>query len=291
MIVIIESGATKTELRCILRSGKMFEFRLGGINLASSDEAYLCDLIDDMASSVRELGEHADAIYMYAAGMVGGGMVSGGEIAVRERFKQHFPQGEIHMMSDIQGAAESVLGDEPGIALILGTGSGCCEYDGHSIIRKIYSGGYVLGDEGGAAALGRNFLADYIKGLLPDTVSNAFSIRYASGYEDIVGNIYKGTSPATYLGSFAPFILSFYSKDDYVKRLVDNNFKAFFERSVTRLWREGLKIGVVGSFGAACRDIVARISGDYGMKITRYVTSPVETLAMRHLKKMCDDDE
>ncbi len=97
-----------------------------------------------------------------------------------------------------------------GIAVILGTGSNGSENDGGKIVRNVRSGGFILGDEGGGASLGRQFMSDFLKGLVPQKLADEFASEYEVDYLSLVQNVYKGPAPARYLSSFAPFISSHY---------------------------------------------------------------------------------
>ena len=167
-------------------------------------------------------------------------------------------------------------------AVILGTGSNTCEYDGNKIVRKVSSGGFILGDEGSAASLGRAFISDYIKGLVPECVARAFEEKYDMSYPEIVRNVYRGNSPSGYLGHFAPDILSYYGTDYYMQNLVDENFRLFFARCIKPFNAGNLPVGVVGGFGYACRDILTALGAQDGITFSTFLASPSEALIKYH---------
>ena len=133
-----------------------------------------------------------------------------------------------------------------------------------------------------AATLGRLFIADFLKGLVPAHIAENLAERYETSYETIVENVYRSTgSPSAYLGSFAPFIMEHY-EDPYIKELVDGNFRAFFRRSVKQYDYPTHPVGIVGGFGYALKDIICRIADEEGVRISRFLPQPIEGLVEYH---------
>ena len=189
------------------------------------------------------------------------------------------------VQTDLIGAARAACGHEPGIAAILGTGSNSCQFDGNSIVRRVYSSGFILGDEGSAATLGKLFISDFLKGFVPEAVAKDFARRFPSDYATIVENVYRNPdSPSSYLGSFAPFILEHYD-DSYIKELVDGNFRAFIRRSIKQYDYQRYPVGVIGGFGYALRDIFTRIAAEEGIRISCFYPAPVEGLIKYHTEQ------
>lgn len=264
MKLIVDCGATKTDWA--LAGGKTV--RTPGFNLAHTPADRLDAILKEAAQKV---GPGISRIHFYAAGLVGEPPVD---------LARWFPGAAIEYASDMLGAARAVCGRTPGIAAIVGTGANTCQYDGSRIARKIDCGGFILGDEGSASVLGRLFITDYIKGLVPESLSAAFTREFRADYPTLVKNVYGGGAPARYLGGFAPFLLSHYDSDEYVKELVDKNFRAFFERTVCRYDR--LPVGIVGGFGYACREILLRIGREYDIENITILASPLEGLLKYH---------
>ena len=223
-----------------------------------------------------------DEVHLYAAGLFPSEEQDSPYQILRNTLERNFPDAEIHLEIDLLAAARAVCGHEAGIALILGTGSNTCEYDGEKIVRKVSSGGFILGDEGSASALGRAFIADYIKGLVPGCIARAFEEKYDMSYPEIVHNVYRGKSPAGYLGRFAPDILSYYGTDYYMQNLVDENFRLFIARCIKPINSGNLPVGVVGGFGYACRDILTALGAQDGVRFSTFLASPSEALIKFH---------
>ena len=261
--LIIDCGATKADW--VIAGGK--SVRTPGFNLAHTPGEKLDAILADAASQLGPV----DCIHFYAAGLVAKSPVDLG---------RWFPGATVEYASDMLGAARAVCGRAPGIAAIVGTGANTCQYDGREITRKVNCGGFIIGDEGSASVLGRLFITDYLKGFVPQSLSQAFAREFQADYPTIVKNVYSGLAPARYLGGFAPFLLSHYSTEEYVKNLVDNNFRGFFERAVGQYDR--LPLGIVGGFGYACREILTRVGREYDIQISTIAASPLEGLLKYH---------
>lgn len=286
MVLIIESGATKTDW-CVVdgSTGPVF-VKAGGINLATMSEEAVETAVNqafEVLGTKGFLGK-VDDIHFYAAGLVSSGDEKVPALAQRldKVFRSIFPDAAIEYASDLLAAARSVCGHSPGIAAILGTGSNSCLFDGEKVVRNVRSGGFILGDEGGGARLGKLFMSDFIKGLVPEPVASEFGRDFKVDYMTVVENVYKGGSPAGYLGSFAPWIMERYSYSEYVKSLVDSNFRDFFERVAGQYDTESYPVGIVGGFGFAYKDILLKVAEPYGVRFSAIIPSPSEGLVRYH---------
>ena len=263
MKLIVDCGATKADW--LLEGGKSFRTR--GLNLAHTPAADVKAILDDAAA---EVGPGVTQVHFYAAGLVGESPVDLG---------RWFPGAEIEYASDMVAAARAVCGKKPGVAAIIGTGANTCQWDGVGIVRKVNSGGFIIGDEGSASVLGKLFVTDFLKGCVPEALAEEFAGRFEADYGSIVHGVYGAPAPARYLGGFAPFLLEHYA-DPYVKDLVDGNFRRFVERTVLKYDR--LPVGVVGGFGCACRGILEEIGKEYGVDFKTFISSPAEGLRKYH---------
>ena len=264
-ILIVESGATKTDWCLVGPGGVVERLQTPGMNLSTiSSEAN--------SAVFAEAVEHfsgVDEVHFFAAGLL--------EFPAQLDcvFQERFPKARCEYASDLVAAARAACGHAPGLAAILGTGSNTCHYDGEKIVRNIHGGGFIIGDEGSAAALGRMFLSDLVKDLVPEEIADAFAARYEADYASVVRNVYKNPAPSRYLGSLAPFILE-HRGNAYVDALIDRNFRDLVERTLVRY--ERLHVGVVGGFGCACRADLERLGTEYGLTFSRFIPSPMEGL-------------
>jgi N-acetylglucosamine kinase-like BadF-type ATPase len=276
MKIIVECGATKSDWRLISPDGKQAGRKLlPGINVST---ASMERNMETIASGMEEFAAaRPDGVYFYTAGIVTPEVRSRLEAAIRA----YSNPSEVEICTDLVAAARAVCGREPGIVAIVGTGSNTCFYDGREVSQAVRSGGYIIGDEGGGAVLGKLFLADLIKGLVPDEVARDFASRYDASYEGIVAGVYRSEAPAGFLGSFAPFILSHYG-NPYVKSLVDGNFRSFIERALKRYPTDRYPLGVVGGFAWACKDIFSRLCAEAGIQLGVFLPEPIDGLIKYH---------
>lgn len=287
MIIIVESGATKSDWRVIGEDGRQIaQCILPGMNVSSmrldAIRSVLEEGLTELRAELTRLDEGYDPLdgasfYLYTAGVVTDPIRED----VRNFVLSRVSFKEFDMQNDLVGAARSVLGLSRGIAAIMGTGSNTCFYDGETVTQNVLSGGYVIGDDGSAAALGKLFLADYIKNLIPSDVAEDFASKFDASYSGIVENVYRSESPSGYLGSLAPFILSHYD-NPHIEELVNFNFKRFIDRSLKQYDTTCYPVGIVGGFGFACRDIFAPMCVAAGIRIAGFLAQPIDGLVKYH---------
>ena len=269
MILIAESGATKTDWCLLGPEGPVKRLQTPGMNLSTISAESNAEVFAESVAQFTRVEE----VHFYAAGLL--------EFPTEldREFRVRFPQATFEYASDLLAAARSACGHGEGIAAILGTGSNTCHYDGEKIVRNIHGGGFIIGDEGSAAALGRLFLCDLVKELVPEEIVRAFAASHETEYAAVVRNVYKSPAPSRYLGSLAPFLLE-HRGNAYVDALIDRNFRDLFERALVRYGR--LPVGVVGGFGCACRTELERLGAEYGLTFSRFIPSPMEGLIAYH---------
>jgi glucosamine kinase len=157
MKLIADSGSTKTAWKLIGNSGEIKNIKTSGFNpfFRTEEEIY-----QELGKTLLpETGTDIQQIYFYGAGIVN---AEKGDI-IRRALNRIYLEATIETHSDILGAARALFGNKPGIACILGTGSNVCLYDGEKITEGISPLGFILGDEGSGAVMGRKLLGDYFK--------------------------------------------------------------------------------------------------------------------------------
>lgn len=261
--ILVDSGATKAEW-CVLEGGTVRDrFVTAGINFTSQSADHAGRVLQEAAA---RCGAGAAELHFFGAGLIGGDPAP---------LRAFFPGAEIECASDLLAAARAVCGKEPGIACILGTGSNSCAYDGREIVANVHPCGFILGDEGSAACLGKRFLGAFLKGQVPQEVAEDFSGRFEADYATVVREVYRSAAPARYLGSFAPYIVDWHGRNEWMTALVEENFRDFFQIFL-RQYDPALPVGVVGSFGTACRAILEKV-GD-GIRFGRFMAAPMDGL-------------
>ncbi len=277
-IILVESGATKSDWRVLGEHGNVKnQAFFPGMNLSTMRMEDILGILSEAFDSGMFHGG-IKGFYLYAAGVV--------TDSVRDKLTTYLRSradiDDVDIEDDLTGAARAVCGHSPGIAAILGTGSNACFYDGTAVSREVYSGGYILGDEGSAATLGKLFLSDYLKGMVPESVAEEFRRSFDSTYTAIIDGVYHSASPSAFLGSLAPFIVS-YMDVPYISGLIKGNFKAYIDRILTRYDVSKYPVGIVGSFGWACRDILVPMLEQSGITVPKVIKDPVDDLCKYHI--------
>lgn len=274
--IICESGATKADWRVLDGGVQVARALTSGTNVSHMG-------MDAVGATVARAAEALpagpyDAVHFYTAGVITPEILSSLEALLSDAFGAP----EIEVQTDLVASARAACGHAPGIAAIMGTGSNSCQYDGERIVRQVRSGGFIIGDEGSASVLGKLFITDYIKGLVPAEVASDYAGRFPSEYADIVAQVYHNAgSPAAWLGSLCPFILEHYG-NPYVKALVDGNFRSFAVRCLRQYDIDKYPVGIIGGFGNALQHIVRPIFEAEGIRIRAFIPAPIEELVKYH---------
>jgi N-acetylglucosamine kinase-like BadF-type ATPase len=219
-------------------------------------------------------------IHFYAAGVTGIEM----EQKMQKCFRSIFPNAVCTVDSDMVAAARALCGNKPGIACILGTGSNSCFYDGHNILPdKVPAGGFILGDEGGGAVLGRKLLSDFIKRQLPAEIDLAFTSQYPQiDIHYIIQKVYREPIPQRFLAAFSPF-LNEYRNHPHINHLLRTSFAEFFSRNAAQYDYRRYPVNMVGSIAHYYSDIIHEEAQKQGMTIGKILKAPIEGLLEYHL--------
>lgn len=287
-ILIADAGATKTDwvrLSSGRGSSDWSEEHYTGVGI--SPLHHDTDMIEEELRLVRaSLGESFDMIRFFGAG-IGTPVIAGKMEAI---LSEMFSCGDIKADSDMSGAASALLGDRPGIACIMGTGSNSCHYDGSAIDRKSASLGYLLDDDGGGVAYSRRLLSDVFKGIAPEEIVSKFEERYNLSVSDVVTHLYRQPSPNRWIAGFMPFIVENIGHP-YVGRLVKSQTKWFFDREFIPYSQEQLRdegIGFVGSVAYELRDAIEAEMNERRWLIRAIERRPLDSL-IRQFKRMIND--
>ncbi|MBR5273952.1 MAG: hypothetical protein IKU33_01765 [Bacteroidales bacterium] len=281
MKLVVESGATKTAWRSLSSDGAVREALTAGLSPTCLDEEHCRDIIREAVPVLNPSGETVEHVYFYGAGLVSEESV----FALRSCMDMWCPFATVEFHSDILAAARALFGDGSGVVAIMGTGSNSCLYKDGGIVRNIRPGGFILGDEGGGASLGKAFLADFVKGLLPSEIDEELVAETGLDYAQVVRKVYKEPAASAFMASFAPFIMK-RIEHPYMYRLVYECLESFVVRALSRYSLDGdpdtRKIGVVGSLGCACKEILEKIGEEHGVEFVKFLKSPIDELVKYH---------
>ncbi|MCF6356833.1 MAG: ATPase [Draconibacterium sp.] len=278
MILIADSGSTKTSWYFSKGENHSEYISTGGINPFFRTTK---DIIEELEKDlIPKIDSNILDIYFYGAGIIN---EEKGEV-VQLALKKLFPSAKIEVKSDLLAAARATLGNKKGIACILGTGSNSCLYDGEKIIEHISPLGFILGDEGSGAVLGRKLVADYLKGIMPENLIVKFKNKFPINYAGFLESVYKKERPNKFLARFTPFLYENIN-DVYCSKLVENSFDSFVGRNVKQYTDfAGLEINFIGSVAYYFKQQLQIILNNSNLKLGKIVKEPLQGLAEFHKK-------
>lgn len=280
MILIADSGASKGDWCVVDALDVVSRFKTPGLHILTKTTDEIKDfLLAEVMPRVPEVAS-VKKIYFYGAGCLDSMCAK-----VAKAFENVFPHSRVEVNSDLLGAARSLCGSQPGIACILGTGSNTCFYDGNHIALQVPSLGYILGDEGSGAVLGRLLISDVFKRQLPERLCKDFLSEYQLDVNTVIDKVYREPGANRFLASVTPFLLK-HIEEPAIHRLVLNNFKQFFIRNVASYpdYRNIL-VNVTGSIGWFFRDVLKEASEAMDCTLGRITVSPMDGLIEYHCRK------
>lgn len=279
-MLIADSGSTKTDWRWIDDNNKPHQYSTIGFNPFFQDTAAIsAELRNNLVSHLNsDILNSKFNIFFYGAGCSSAERCG----IIGKALKAHFPAATIEVEHDLLGAARALCGHSEGIAAILGTGSNSCYYDGETIIEHIASLGFILGDEGSGAHIGKSFIQAYLNKELPTGLASKFFNEFGLQRDDILEAIYKKPMPSRYLASFAQFIHK-NIQEPYLINLVGNCFEQFFEKHICKYSKhKETKMNAVGSVGFYFRDILSKIASNKGIELGKIIETPISELVRYH---------
>ena len=274
-ILIADSGSTKTDW-CVAEDGKILRrIKAGGINPVFLSDEELCDATRDVARQLEDI--RPEAIHFYGAGCI----PTQAERVIRA-LREAFPATDrVEVASDMLGAARALCGHQAGIACILGTGSNSCSYDGENIVANVSPLGFILGDEGSGAVLGKLLVGSLLKNQLTPGLKEAFLEQYALTPADIIERVYRRPLPNRFLASLSPFLAE-HLEDAGVHQLVLDAFRDFLRRNVMQYDWQAHDVHFCGSIAWHYKKILAEAAVSLGIRIGQVIQSPMEGLVRYH---------
>jgi len=277
MLLIADSGSTKTEWCLVNTETRMFKTcHTSGINPLYQDEESILQLLQvEYTLPVTPL----HAVFFYGAGCINDQVSD----RVRMLLSEHFRCLSVAVQSDLMAAARSLCQNHEGIACILGTGSNSCYYNGLEIVRHVSPLGYVLGDEGSGAVIGKKFMSDLLKKQLPDDIAGRFFEKYGLSSDQVLEQVYKKPYPNRFLAQFTRFIHENLHEAS-LRKLVKDGFAEFFTRNI-RQYPEAHKLHVhfTGSVAWYFKDILEESAAESGFQTGIITLNPMEGLIQYHL--------
>lgn len=276
MILIADCGSTKTDWVLCEGDDIIARVRTQGLNPTHQESEEIFEILS--AELTDEITAHKpQKIYFYGAGCA----YETANNRMRRALEGIFATKEIEINSDLLAAARALCKHEEGIACILGTGSNSCLFDGEKIIDNTPSLGYILGDEGSGAHLGRQLISDCIKKQLPKKICDKFFEQYDLSVATILEKTYHSSLPNRWLASFTPF-LSEHKLVPEINSMLKQCFKQFFQRNTMTYRRSWLPIHIIGNIGIHFSEEIKETAESLGLSIGNIVDSPMNGLIEYH---------
>ena len=277
-ILIADSGSTKTDW-CLAEGGQAIaSATTQGINpIHQSDEQIEKILNEELDADFLSQAEGVGGVYYYGAGALPSVAPRLQRMLTATFFPAGAHQKPVMVESDLLGAARALFGVEEGIACILGTGSNSGLYDGHRLVMNTPPLGYILGDEGSGAVMGRNFLGTLCKGLFPTHLAEEYHRQTGLSTADIIQRVYREPLPNRFLAQTTRFIHEHLDSAD-VQQFVVHNFRAFFRRNLTQYHRPDLPVRAIGSVAYYFSEQLVFAAAEEGFAIDKVAKSPMQGL-------------
>ncbi|PWT71133.1 MAG: N-acetylglucosamine kinase [Bacteroidetes bacterium] len=275
-ILIADSGSTKCEW-CLLKARKKILIETTGISPYFLNGEQIVNTIErELYPGLKR--NLPDAVYYYGTGCAS----PINRKMVRRALSKVFPSASIYVNHDLMGAARALCGNSKGIACILGTGSNSCYYDGKKIVKNSPGLGYVLGDEGSGAYLGKKVLQYYLYNTFDEDLRYKFDAKYVTTPVEILEQVYKKPQPNRFLASFALFLAE--NRGHFmVENIIEDGLNDFFFNHLCKYnesWK--LPIHFVGSVAFGFRDMIHELSKTYEWELGQILQRPMDGLIAYH---------
>jgi len=274
--LIADSGSTKCEW-CLLNEGKKKRIITQGISPYFLDAQQIeAVLRKELLPSVKKV--EVDELHYYGTGLGNPDNIK----LLKQVCKKVFPSAKVYAEIDLLAAARAACGNTKGIACILGTGSNSCYYNGKKIIKNSPGLGYILGDEGSGAYLGKKVVQHFLYNTFDDDLSARFVAKFQTNGNEILEHVYKWPQPNRYLASFAIFLAE--NRGHYmIENIIEDSLNDFFFNHLYK-YRESwtLPINFVGSIAFGFKDVLQELCTTYELELGNVLKTPMEGLIKFH---------
>jgi glucosamine kinase len=274
--LIADSGSTKAEW-CLLDGKKKRTLYTQGISpyfLSTKEIQNILEyeLLPKMKTTVPV------EIHYYGTGCSNPANVK----IVKQALSKVFPKAKITVDHDLMGAAKALCGDEKGVACILGTGSNSCYYNGKKVIKNSPGLGYVLGDEGSGAYLGKKVVQYYLYNTFDADLMDRFNAKFKTTGVEILDAVYKNPLPNRYLASFTSFLVE--NRGHYmIENIIEDGFNDFFFNHIYK-YRESwtMPVHFIGSVAFGFKDVLKDMCSMYELQLGKVLKNPMDGLVKYH---------
>ncbi len=280
MILIADSGSTKTDWRLLDKQNSIVQGKTAGFNPFYQTTQDIFTEIQQVLLPQLNMAhiEAVEEVHYYGAGCSTEANIE----IVYQALAAVFPQANIAINNDLLAAARALCDKEAGIVGILGTGSNTCFYDGEKIAYSRPNLGFVLGDEGSGAALGKKIVTAYLYEEMPAKLVERFNKRYSITRGEVMEHVYKKPFPNRYMASFSQFLYH-NLQDPFIYRLVYDSFSELFDRHIVKYDNVNAhKVHFVGSIAFYYSNLLRQVANDKGITLRNIMESPIAGLTLFH---------
>lgn len=278
MILIADSGSTKTDWRGVDSNQKITSFQTIGFNPYHISEKEI--LVELSSSKLNTIQQEVKQVIFYGAGC--SSLEKNNEIKIA--LQQFFLNAKVEVNHDLLAAARALCGHENGMVGILGTGSNTCLFDGENIVKNVSSLGYILGDEGSGSYIGKTFITALFNNELSQEVVHKYQQQFKYNLNDVLDAVYKKPLPNRFLAQFAPFVFEQKSVPE-IASIIDVCFNSFFEKHICKYENyQQYPLNIVGSVGYIFKDEIEKVAARYHVKLGKVIKQPIEELVRFHTK-------
>ena len=275
--LIADSGATKAEWCLLKGKKKKIMFTQGISPYLMTSEQIIKMLQKELKPKLKT--EKITEIFFYGTGCSSPQNVRN----VKKALKEVFPATKkIVVDHDLMGAAKALCGDEKGVACILGTGSNSCYFNGTRIVKNSPGLGYVLGDEGSGAFLGRKVIQHFLYKTFDEELMAKFQAKYNTDRLEILDHIYRQALPNRYMASFALFLTE--NRGHYmIENIIEDSLNEFFYNHLYKYRESWLyPLHFTGGVAFAFRDVLKSLCHSYELQLGKIIKNPMQGLIEYH---------
>ena len=297
MKLIADSGSTKTDWTLLHDSGQRAEnvfvasFKTQGITPIHQSPAEIRqilaqELMSQLSTFSRAQLVHSKILESPLLSNIqiffyGSGCTPAHVPMMKQMLIEVFSPQTVEVYSDLMAAARALCGHEEGIACILGTGANSCLYDGESIVQNTPPLGYILGDEGSGAVLGRRFMNAIFKDARFAELRELYLQENKLTMPLIINKVYREPLANRFLASSATFIQQHLDVEP-LRQLVIDNFRTFFQRNIQPYRRKDLSVHAVGSIAYHFQKELDEAAQAEGYQLGTILQTPMEGLIDYH---------
>lgn len=277
--IIADSGATKCQWTVILGKEKKSISTIGISPYFLSEEQMIETITKGFHKKVDP--QIIDAIYFYGTGLSNPMNV----VAIKKALKKVFKKATLDIQTDLVAVARATCQTKKGVACILGTGSNTGYYNGKVIAKNSPGLGYVLGDEGSGAYLGKKVLQYYLYKTFDEELMLSFENKYKLNKDQILDAVYKQPLPNRYMASFSTFLSE--NRGHYmIENIIEDGINDFFFTHLNKLNESWLyPIHFSGSIAYVFKDVIKQLATGYELEVGKIIKSPMDGLIEYHKPK------